>query len=232
MNYIKNHKVALLIFGIIIFSIIKIAAEFYSGYSAVPYYVMSLFFTEPIRYVLIIICVIAVVIAKELSKNRKALIFIALTLLLVIGLIPDGHFVTLGALLSIRNANPEQFRNEARILFDEYGSNTKFSDNPQRVINQYALFPRSKLPLSILWANIGDVFILDKYILIEKFGLGGSFRGFIVFRKGGDIWENDKPVTLLEGCSYCWKIRIIDGLYWYHAAPVEEENARLDFLSE
>lgn len=232
MNYIKNHRVALLIVGIIVFSIIRIAAAFYSGYSAVPYYVMSLFSTEPIRYVLIIICVIAVIIAKKLSKNRKAIIFIALTLLLGIGLIPDGHFVTLGALLSIRNANPDQFRDETRILFDEYGSNTKFSDSPQRVIDQYALFPRSKLPPSILRANIGDVFILEKYILVEKFGLGGSFRGFIVFPEGADIWKSDKSVTLLEGCSYCWKIQIIEGLYWYHAAPVEEENARLDFLSE
>lgn len=232
MNYIKNNRVAILIVGIITLSIIKIASGFYSGYSAAPYYVMSLFSTEPIRYILIVICVITVIIAKEFHKKRKILILIALAFLLVIGLIPDGHFVTLGALRSIDNANPKQFRDDARILFDVYGSNTKFSDSPQRVINQYALYPRSKLPPSILRAHIGDVFILEKYILIEKFGLGGSFRGFIVFREGADIWKNDKPITLLEGCSYCWKIRITDGLYWYHAAPVEEDNARLDFLSE
>ena len=232
MNYIKNHRVTILIFGIVALSIIKIASGFYSGYSAAPYYVMSLFSTEPIRYILIVICVVVVIIAKELSKKHKALIFIALALLLVIGLIPDGHFVTLGALRSIDNANPKQFRDDARILFDKDGSNTKFSDSPQRVIYQYALFPRSELPPSILRANIGDVFILEKYMLIEKFGLGGSFRGFIVFKEGTDIWKNDKSVTRLEVCSYCWKIRIVDGLYWYHAAPVEEENARLDFLSE
>lgn len=232
MNYIKNHKVVLLIAGIIIFSIIKFVAGFYGGYSAIPYYVMSFLSTEPIRYLLIVICVIVVITSRELNKKRKVLIFIALAILLVIGLIPDGHFVTLGALHSIDDANPEQFRDDARTLFDEYGSNTKFSDSPQRVINQYALFPRSKLPPSIIRAKIGDVFILEKYILIEKFGLGGSFRGFIVFREGADIWKSDRPVTLLEGCSYCWKIRIVDGLYWYHAAPVEEENARLDFLSQ
>jgi hypothetical protein len=236
MNYIKNHKVALLIAlliaGITILSIVKFAAEFYSGYLAATFYVMTLFSTEPIRYILIVICTIVVITIRELNKKHKSLTFVALALLLVIGLIPYGHFVTLGALLSINNANPEQFRDDARILFDEYGSNTKFSDSPQRVINRYALFPRSKLPPSILRANIGDVFILEKYILIEKFGLGGSFRGFIVFREGADIWKSDKPITLLEDCSYCWKIRIIDGLYWYHAAPVEEEDARLDFLSE
>jgi len=224
--------VTILIVGIITLTIIKIASGFYSGYSAAPYYVMSLFSTEPIRYILIAICVVVVIITKELSKKHKALIFITLVLLLAIGLIPDGHFVTLGALRSIDNANPEQFRDDARILFDEYGSNTKFSDSPQRVINQYALFPRNKLPPSILSTNIGDVFIFENYVLVEKFGLDGSFRGFIVFEEGADIWKNDKSVTRLEDCGYCWKIRIVDGLYWYHASPVEEENARLDFLSE
>ena len=232
MNYIKINRVTILIIGIVALLIIKIASGFYSGYYAAPYCVMSLFSTEPIRYILTVICVVVVIVAKELSKKHKAIIFITLVLLLAIGLIPDGNFVTLGALRSIDNANPEQFRDDARVLFDEYGSNTKFSDSPQRVINQYALFPRNKLPPSILSANIGDVFILEKYLLIEKLGLGGSFRGFIVFREGEDIWKNDESVTRLEGCSYCWKIRITDGLYWYHAAPVEEENARLDFLSE
>ena len=111
-----------------------------------------------------------------------------------------------------------------------YGSNTRFSDSPQRVINsRYAVFPRNRLPPSILSANIGDAFILEEYILVEKFGLGGSFRGFRVYNEGADIWTNDKSVTRLEGCSYCLEDRIVDGLYWYHAAPVEEENARLDF---
>ena len=224
---------AFLLVGIIFLSIVKFAAEFYSGYSGAFFWgVMALFSTEPIRYILIAICVIVAIRIKELNKKRKVLIFIALAALLAIGLIPDGHFVTLGALRSIDDANPEQFRDDARILFDEYGSNTKFSDSPQRVINQYALYPKSQLPPSISKANIGDVFILEKYMFIEKFGLGGSFRGFIVFREGEDIWKNDNSVARLKGCSYCWKIRIAEGLYWYHAAPVEEENARLDFLSE
>ena len=222
---------AFLIVGIIILSIVKIASGFYSGYSAVPYYVMSLLSTEPIRYILVVICAITVIIAKELNKKRKALILIVLASLLVIGLIPDGHFVTLGALISIHNTNPEQFRDDAREMLNEYEPDILFSDSPQRNLDQVQL-PRNKIPPSILKANIGDIFILKNYILIEKFGLGGSFRGFIVFREGTDIWKNDLSATRLEGCSYCWKIRIVDGLYWYHAAPVEEENARLDFLSE
>jgi hypothetical protein len=231
MNYIKSHKVALLIAGIIVFSVVKFAAEFYSGYLAAPFWVMALFSTEPIRYILIAICVIVIITIKELNKKRKVLIFIALALLLAIGLIPDGHFVTLGALRSIDNANPEQFRDDAREMLNDYEPDTLFSDSPRRNLDQVQL-PRNKIPPSILRANIGDAFILEKYMLIEKFGLGGSFRGFIVFREGEDIWKNDDSITRLEGCSYCWKIRITDGLYWYHAAPVEEENARLDFLSK
>jgi hypothetical protein len=232
MNFIKKHRVTLLFTGVVFFTIISISAAFYSGYSSRYYEIFSLFLSEPIRYILLIIYVIVVFIAKELSRNRKAFAIIAITLMLFIGLIPSEHFLTLGALLSIHNANPEQFRDEARTLFDEYGPNTMFHDGPPRDLYQYASFPRSKIPLPILKANIGDVFILDKYILIEKFGLGGSFRGFIVFKEDTDIWKDEKPITLLEGCSDCWKIRIIDGLYWYDAAPIEEENARLDFLSE
>ena len=74
--------------------------------------------------------------------------------------------------------------------------------------------------------------MFEKYVFIEKFGLGGSFRGFIVFREGSDIWQDQQPITRLEGCSYCWKIRIINGLYWYHAAPVEEGDDVLDFLAK
>jgi hypothetical protein len=231
MNYIKNQRVAVLFAVVIFFTAIKIVAAFYSGFSAAPFDVFTFLFTEPIRYIFIIACLIAAII-KESIRKRKVLALIALALLILIGLIPTGHYYTLGALLSIQNANPDQFRSEARTLMDQYGAKTKFSDDPPRVLNQYEQFPRSKIPLPILRAHIRDKFVFDKYIFIEKAGLGGSFRGFIVFRDGSDIWKDEKSVTLLEGCSYCWKIRIIDGLYWYHAAPVEEENARLDFLSE
>jgi hypothetical protein len=231
VKYIQDFRVPGLLVGIITLSIIKIMSEFYSGYFAVPFWVMALFSTEPIRYILIAICVIAVITTKQLVKKRKALILVALALVVVIGLIPDGHFITLGALRSIHNANPEQFRDDAREMLNEYEPDTLFSDSPRRNLDQVQV-QRNKIPPSILRANIGAVFILKKYILIEKFGLGGSFRGFIVFREGEDIWKTDDSVTRLEGCSYCWKIRITDGLYWYHAAPVKEEDARLDFLSK
>ncbi|KAF0106890.1 MAG: hypothetical protein FD146_2248 [Anaerolineaceae bacterium] len=230
MGYIKNHKLALMLTGIAILTILRIAIPFYSGYSG-KFSDLFLFFVEPFRYILIVSCTI-IIITINLIRKRKVSAFLVVVFFIFIGLIPTGHFTTLGALLSIHNANPEQFRNDAREVLDEYGSNTIFSDSPQRVLNQYDQFPRNKIPPSILRADVGDVFVLDEYILIEKFGLGGSFRGFIVFREGSDIWKNEKSYTLLEGCSYCWKIRIVDGLYWYHAAPVAEEDATVDFLSK
>lgn len=230
MDYIKNHKVASLFAGIIGFTLIRILAAFYSGLSAAPFDVGTVMFTEPIRYILIIACVLSAD-GREPVRKRKLVAVLSLASLVIIGLIPTGHYYTLGALLSIRNANPEQVRNEARTLFAKYGANTKFSDVPPRVRNQYQQFPRSHIPRPILKANIREIFVFEKYIFIEKAGLGGAFRGFIVFRDGADIWKDEKSVTRLEGCSYCWKIRIIDGLYWYHAAPVEEEDAVFDFLA-
>ena len=125
MNYIKNHRVALLFAGVIVFTTIRIAAAFYSGYSAAPYDVFSLLFTEPIRYILIVICVIVVVIANELKRNRKVLAVVALTLLLIIGLVPTGHFffsMNMGQIQSLATVRKEfsinmRYFQEANCLF-------------------------------------------------------------------------------------------------------------------
>lgn len=223
MNYIKNHKVELLIAGIIAFSIVKFAAEFYSGYLGVPIWIMALFSTEPIRYILIAICIVVVITIKELNKKRKALIFIALALLLVIGLIPGGNFLTLGALLSMRNANSVEIRDDARLLLDKYPAETLFSNNENQRYPFNNPVPKSELPQSLQKEKINDVLVMSNYVFLEKFGATGLFRGFIIFREGEDVWINDKDVMLIEGCSYCWKIRIIDGFYWYHGNPTDED---------
>jgi len=229
MNYIKNNKVVLLLIGVVVFTFIRIAAAFYSGYSAISYDVLSFLSTEPVRYLLIITCSIIIVIAKDLSRNRKVSAFVALTFLLLIGLVPTGHFLTLGALFSIHNANPQQIRNDARVLMDKYEAKTYFSDEKNQRFFINDPIPKNKLPLSLQNANIKDVLVLDDYVFIEKFGMRGLFRGFIVFREGSDIWKNEKDIVLLNGCSYCWKIRVIDGLYWYHAVPTKDEVATVAF---
>jgi hypothetical protein len=225
--YINKHKVTLLIVGIVLLTILRIAIPFQSGYSG-NFYDLLLFCTEGIRYIFIVGFAI-VIIASQLNRKRKIFVSLAVVFLFFIGLIPTGHFMTLGALFSIHNANPEQFRNSAREVLEEYEPNTLFSDIPQRGIDRYDQLPRNRMPPSMLRANVGDALVLDEYIFIEKFGLNGLFRGFIVFREGSDIWKNEKSFTLLENCSYCWKIRVIDGLYWYHAVPIEEEVATVAF---
>ena len=223
MNYFKNHRVAIMFGGVIVFTLIKILVAFYSGYLAVPFWVMALFFTEPIRYILIAICIIVVITIKELNKKRKALIFIALALLLVVGLTPDGHFITLGALFSIRNTNPVEIRDDARLLLDEYPAETLFSNDKNQRYPFNNPVPKSELPQSLQKEKINDVLVMSNYVFLEKFGATGLFRGFIIFREGEDVWINDKDVLLIEGCNYCWKIRIIDDFYWYYGNPTDED---------
>jgi hypothetical protein len=225
--YIKKHTLALLLAGIILLTVVRIAIPFYSGYYA-RFYDLFLLCTEGLRYLLLVSCAI-VIIGSALSRKHKVGVSAVIVLLIAIGLIPTGHYMTLGALLSIHNANPQQFRNDAREVLDAYGPKTLFSDSPQRSLDKYDQLSRDKIPLSILRSHVGDALVLDEYMFIEKFGLNGLFRGFIVFREGSDIWRNEKSFTRLEGCNYCWKIRVVDGLYWYHAVPIEEEVATVAF---
>jgi hypothetical protein len=134
--------------------------------------------------------------------------------------IPDGPFETIGGLLSIYGANPEQVRDDTRRLADEYPPMTCIGYENQRYPCD-APITRDKLPASIRDVHVGNVLILDRYILIEKSGLEGTFRGFVVFREGADLWKNEKAITFKNGCTDCSKIRITDGLYWYHADPLD-----------
>jgi hypothetical protein len=218
--YIKNHWLALLLIGIVVLTILRIEMPLYGGYTGTLY--LSLFCTEGIRYIFIIICAIAIPISG-LNRKRKVLTSLAVVLLIAVGLIPTGHFMTLGALLSLQNANPEQIRDDARILINQFESPTHFTnDTNQRILfNEFV--PKDRLPLSLQNEVLNDILVLKDAVFIEKFGLSGQFRGFVVFREGSDIWKDEKPIALLDGCPNCWKMRIIDGLYWYHAVPTEEE---------
>jgi hypothetical protein len=167
--------------------------------------------------------------ASGLNRRSKVRVSVAIVLLIAVGLVPTGHFMTLGALLSIHNANPEQIRNDTRILLNEYEAKTYFSYEKNQRFFFSEPIPKNKLPPSLQNETINDVLVLDDYVFLEKFGLRGLFRGFIVFREGSDIWKNEKSITLLDGCGYCWKVRVIDGLYWYHAVPIEEEVATVAF---
>ena len=221
--YIKNHKLSLLLVGIAMLTILRMAIPFSSGYFG-RFYDIFLLCTEAIRYICIVSCAVVVIISK-LDRKSRVLASMTGVFLIAVGLVPTSHFMTLGAWLSIQNANPAQIRDDARLLMDKYQPQTLFSNNRNQRYPFNHPIPKSELPLSLQNENLNDVLVLDHYVFLEKFGVTALFRGFIVFREGSDIWENEKSITLIDGCNYCWKIRIIDGLYWYHDVPREEEIA-------
>jgi hypothetical protein len=169
-----------------------------------------------IRYFLIALC-FCFTLWFIIKRQTKTVFTLSWILLFILGQIPKGHFDTLGAVLSILNANPEQVVQDARALANEYKPMTHFGYPHRYPLNDP--LPPDQLPESIRSIHIGGVLILDDYVLIEKHGLQGVFRGFVVFKKGSDLWEHEKSITLQNSCNDCWKIRIIEGLYWYHADP-------------
>ena len=221
MDYIKNHKVGFLLTGIVLFTMLRIAIAFSSGYFG-RFYIFAPLCAETFRYIFIIMAVV-VLVASRLDRKQKTILFVVGVLFTAISLIPTGHFMTLGALLSIQNAGPEQVRTDARLLLDDHEPKTLFSDITIQRHPFENPIPKNKLPVSLQDDKFGEILVLEDYVFIEKFGATALLRGFIVFREGADVWQNEQEITLLAGCSYCWKIRIIDGLYWYHDVPRDEE---------
>jgi len=221
LAFIQNHKFALLFAGIVLSTIFRITTAFNSVYSGNSFGIFILC-TEPIRYMLLAGWAIFI-IASPSNRKRKVLLSLALVFFISIGLIPTGHFMTLGALRLIHNANPTQVRDDARILMDELEQPTHFTNNTNQRILFNEFVPKDSLSSSLQNKDFNDILVLEDTVFIEKWGICCLFRGFVVFREGSDVWKNEEPVRLLDGCSHCWRIRIIDGLYWYHAVPTEEE---------
>lgn len=219
-NFIKKHLLSTLLIIIALALIVELILYVYYGYSAGNISIrLSMGLLAVVRYILILICVVVTI--SLIVKHQHKLVFTLLWVFLaVLGQIPKGHFETLGALFSLYNSNPSQVRDEARTLIDEYAPMTCIGYQHQRPPCDNPI-PHDKLPSSIQHVHVRNVLVFDDYILMEKFGLEGVFRGFVVFRKGSDPWINEKSVTFQSGCNTCWKIRIIDGLYWYHANPAD-----------
>ncbi len=198
---------------------IELILHVYHGYysSGNILIILSMGFLAGVRYILMLTGVI-VIIWLIFTHQQQVSFTLLWIFIAVLGLIPKGHFETVGELLSIYNNNPSQVRADARTLMDEYAPMTCIGYQPERYPCDSPI-PRNKLPSSIQRMHPGNVLILNDYILIEKFGLQGVFRGFVIFRDGSDLWKNEKSITLTSGCNTCWKIRISDGLYWYHADP-------------
>lgn len=221
LGFIKNNRSILLLAGIVLFTIFKISTAFNSGYSG-SFSDIFILCTEPIRYILVASWGFFIITSPS---NRKHKVFLSLALIffISIGLIPTGHFMTLGALRSIHDANPIQVRDDARTLMDELEPPTHFTNDTNQRILFNEFIPKDRLPSSLQNENFNDILVVEDKVFIEKQGICCLFRGFIIFKEGSDIWKNEESVKLLDGCSYCWRIRVIDGLYWYHAVPTEEE---------
>jgi hypothetical protein len=218
ISFIKKHQFS----ALLVMIAFSIAAEvmlyvFYGYYPSSSFFIfIFIALMVGVRYLLILFSMIVTI--RSIFKHQHKLLFTILWILLtILGQIPKGHFDTLGALLSIYNANPEHVLKDARVLINEYEPMTLFGFPHRYPLNN--AIPLDNLPSSIRSIHIGDVLVLEDYVLIEKHGLQGVFRGFVAFREGSDLWENEESITLQGKCSDCWKIRIIDGLYWYSANP-------------
>jgi hypothetical protein len=194
---------------------------FADGYFAVGYLsTIGLLVMGPVRVMLLV--ALFIVAVRSITKKRHP-VRIAISFIVIVGvsIIPSGNFDALGGLLSIYDSGPERILSDARRLLTEYPEMTHFSIQPKRYPLNHPI-PKEELPSSIQDLNIVDVLVLDDSVLLEKHGLQGVFIGFIAFREDKDPWVEHKPYDLmLDACIDCWRIRIIDGLYWYHADPAD-----------
>jgi hypothetical protein len=201
------------------------------GYTSGSGFVFLFMFSTPaLRLTLVLVCI--GLSAWLLFKNKQQLSFTVLWLLLaVVGFfahrVPLGHYETVGGLLSLIGADPYQASLDARHLADEYPVMTCFGF-PQRHPCDDPVSP-DQIPESIQQIHASQsLLILTDYVLIEKFGLLGVFRGYIAFREGSDPWQNEKRISRLPGCDDCWKIRIVDGFYWYVDSDADERAIFFD----
>ncbi len=221
-NFMKKHLLSILIVTMALLLVAEVILRILWGYMSGGIFIFLLIgFTRIASYILIIICLI-VSIWLVIKRQHKLSFILSWIFLAAFGFalskIPMGYYETLGGLLSVYNTDPEQVLMDSRILADEYRPMTCFGYQPQRRPCENAI-PHNKLPPEIQRMHVENVLVLEDYVLLEKFGLQGVFRGFVAFRKGSDLWTNEKTITRVAGCNTCWKIRIIDGLYWYHANP-------------
>src|ERR671925_983030 len=151
MGYIKNHKLALLLVGMALLTVLRVVIPFYSGYYG-SFFDIFLLCTEGIPYILMVSFVI-ITIASKGYRQHKVLFALVMVFLIFAGFIHTGHFMTLGALLSAHNADPKQIRDAARMLIDKYEPMTHFGYFPERPPFDKPI-SKDKLPSSLLDANI------------------------------------------------------------------------------
>lgn len=219
MDTLKNKKLFQILAAVLfLMFVIKVSLLFMTGYNYFGGVVTPLVITinSAIYNVLLLIWLFSNVTLTIKHKKYYVYIF-TWVMALILGQIPSYNFFTLGALYAMKAANPEQVVADAMNLAEIYP--------PMTCIGFPARFPCDNpvsyevLPPSIKAAHPSHVLILNDYVLLEKEGLEGVFRGFVIFYRDKDVWKNGDAALLQEDCNVCWKIRIFDSLYWYYETP-------------
>jgi len=212
-------SILLLMISVILISLILRVMYGYTSGDFLVYFAMD--FTTGIEYVIVAFCVV-VTIWSTIKRYRQMLFTLSWVSIFIISLmlnrIPLEPFEVIGSLIAVYKVDPNQLVNDTRSLAYKYPVNTCIGYPNQRYPCNDPV-SRDQLPVSLQGLHVKNVLISKDYVLLEKFGMQGVFRGFVVFRKGFDLWKAENNVTLQKNCDFCWKIRIVDGLYWYHADP-------------
>lgn len=225
LTTIKKHLFSLLLSTMIALVVLEFLLPILWGYTSGDIFVFLLMDIVPsIGYFWAALCLIATI--RSIAKHQHKMSFtvswvLFLLLLFAVGKIPLSDSETVGGLLSLYGADPHQIVVDARKLAKDYPPMTCFGFRERPPCDHP--IASSQIPTSIrrIYAS-QNILVLNDYVLIEKFGLLGVFRGFVVFQEDADPWQNEQSVTRQEGCSDCWKIRITDGLYWYADSDTEE----------
>jgi cytochrome c oxidase subunit IV len=195
--------------------VIEIVGYFLDGYClAFRDFNIILYFMFPIR-ILLVILVFRQIIRDIISRSYEWKYIILSVLLMGISMVPKEHYSTFGKIASMNNSDPTSVLGAARDMLDTYEPMTHFG-RPHRTP---FLNPRSldEVPQKIKAVHKGEVLVLENAVLLENgsSGFEPAFEGFVVFGEGYDPWENEKQIVLDDFWYASWKVRIIDGLYWY-----------------
>ena len=187
---------------------------FYSSGNIILIFLLSLI--AILRYAAIV-CFAVIVVWQIIKRETNNKLILLGLLLLVIGQIPKLSFDNIGSIFALYRADFTDILVDTRQLFDDYPPMSCFVYDTQRPLcdDQFSL---NNLPISLQKAHVGNVLIMDDYIFLEKFGMVGVFRGYVVFKNNTNVWS-DQPIFVHGKCIHCWKIRITEGLYWYSADP-------------
>jgi hypothetical protein len=193
--------------------ILETPIYFLDGYYAGDWdFSIILFFIVPIRVILILV-VLGQIIGSIFSRSYNWKYTILWVLLTSISIVPKDHYSTFGAIAYMQNANPTSVIAEARNMMNIYKPMTYFGHPHRWPLNNPR--PLNEVPQGISEVHKGEVLVVEHAVLLGRGSLAPSFRGFVIFQEGFDPWVNEKQIVLQDFWYASWKIRIIDGLYWY-----------------